>query len=746
MAAISNPYDAFSRPVGAARPPQPLPTAESANPYDAFSRPVGAPQARPKPSQDEPGFIRRAIGGAVDLVTGGDRRGPYRELTELTPDEGGASVAAGLLLTPDIKAQTDIALANLPGSKLSQDENGEPLIEYKGEKFYVNKPGASIQDITNTAAQVLQFLPAAKAVSGVGNVALRSALMGAGAAGTSALQDVGAGQLGSEQGVDPVRAAATGVFGAGFEAMSPVAKAIWARLPWKPAFSQGGALTPEGAAALRRAKIDPRRATREVLAELDRVAKAGGKAAMRDPDQVAGVANQAAAGEFRIPLTRGQATGNSEILRQEERLRRSAGTGDRAYQIMRTFDRGQSGAIDDAAAAIQAGKGGPAGASQQDVGGAVVQGVKSASAASKKAVREAYDAIDMRSVEINPAGLGDLFKGIRDNLRSDRLPIDAKLTPQTVQALRDMGNYRKTIAAAQKSGRVQPVALDRLETMRRRLGAYIETAATDTDKAALGAIKRSLDEWADAAMDSGLMSGDPAVLNALKNARALRTEHARKFAPQNADLEAGRVVEKLVKADVTNQEAVNWLYGASELGSSPGVARVLARMERIFGRDSQQWNLIRQGAVNRIIYGPQGSSAATPQRGHIIKRIRNAIEGRGAEISGRLFSAEERAELLRFASAIERTIPDPKLGNPSGTGFEVADAVAKLAQRILGASVATQVGPAGFIAADQVGGMLASRAATKQAQQAVSGVLPKFQPVPLFTAAGAATGGELSAR
>ena len=122
-------------------------------------------------------------------------------------------------ITPDPKAQLGILKKNIPGLEHAADKFGNVMLRAPqfgvADWAYLNKPGVSGRDMEELATQVLATLPLGAAV-GLGRSLLARAGIGALASGgASVAQDVGAIVQGSEQGIDPTRAAiATGI-GAG---------------------------------------------------------------------------------------------------------------------------------------------------------------------------------------------------------------------------------------------------------------------------------------------------------------------------------------------------------------------------------------------------------------------------------------------------------------------------------------------------------------------------------------------------
>ena len=68
-----------------------------------------------------------------------------------------------------------------------------------GKNFYLNKPGASLQDFTQTTAQILSYLSYSFAVKKAGtNLLKRGAYAGLAGGATSVAQDIGSMALGGK--------------------------------------------------------------------------------------------------------------------------------------------------------------------------------------------------------------------------------------------------------------------------------------------------------------------------------------------------------------------------------------------------------------------------------------------------------------------------------------------------------------------------------------------------------------------
>ena len=212
--------------------------------------------------------LRSMVGDAAEYIeksfTGEGRYDPaIAESGELGDNLEGttlgqsARIAGAYALTPDPFAIADVAEKTLPGAKVSIDKFKNPVIEWNGNKYYINRPGASSSDAAKFVADLAQFYPAAKIASTFASLFARAGISIPLFAGTSVAQDVAAGQLGSEQGVDIGRAGMAGLGGMFGEVLAPVVLRGWRALFGNRRFYRNGRLTPEGKAAARQANLNP---------------------------------------------------------------------------------------------------------------------------------------------------------------------------------------------------------------------------------------------------------------------------------------------------------------------------------------------------------------------------------------------------------------------------------------------------------------------------------------------------------
>jgi hypothetical protein len=426
------------------------------------------------------------------------------------------------------------------------------------------------------------------------------------------------------------------------------------------------------------------------------------------------------AGQFGIPLTRGQATGNLSQQASEEAMRH-AGRGEGAARVMQQFDDRQTAAIASAADNFQGQFAGNAPriiAGDSEVGGAVAGGVRTRANALKATGQKFYDEAQSLGARIGADAAEAAPQDIARRLAADNFRFNEGLHPTAFQALAEIERFgslgaRATSPATIAGRAATPKAVDfgeahdvmkAINQMKPRDGA---------DAAALGMVKRAFAGWWDDAVDANLFAGSERALEAVKQGNRNWSQYLAIVRPKTGD-DAGRVVKKMVAADVTGQEVANWLYGASIVRPPGYSTRVASRLKRTFGETSDEWSAVRQGAWLRIV-GSSPEKTRGPQA--VANDITEFISGRGAPLAATLYTQAERAKMLAFARVLRSTVPSPKATNPSKTSYGMARMLRAVAYPIaatLGFSTSGLGGAAGAMAAVPfVRNVTGSRAAQK---------------------------------
>lgn len=166
-----------------------------------------------------------------------------------------AHIFAGYLLSATPKQLEGVFQQALPDAKIRHDSKGDAIVEYQGKEFYINKPGASPNDVISLSGLILAGGRVARAISEIPSAIGRVIAGFTGGTATSAGMDLGAGALGAEGGIDIPRAVAAG---ASTAALAPIAR-MTTTAPLTTQQARAGAQASYQAAERAGLVIDPTR-------------------------------------------------------------------------------------------------------------------------------------------------------------------------------------------------------------------------------------------------------------------------------------------------------------------------------------------------------------------------------------------------------------------------------------------------------------------------------------------------------
>jgi hypothetical protein len=692
--------------VGATSPtPSPHPDIPKPTPVGVR---IPAPAAPPAPSQRFPGIDPRLMGPDVMAVLEGasDPKGDLE-----FPDAGEITdIDMGFLesLAPTVKlgaTSNATGKANILAQHFAedprfegafQDKNGHPLIKWDGKPYYVNLPGFSGTDINDFMAAVTAFYPASRAGGAGASVMQRGATSLPLYAATDAGMQVASQALGSGEDVDYERAGMTGLFGAATEAFLPPILA-----GAKRAFSGGvGASSnlPQYASALNR-----------------------GAAGQPKPGVVAGQGG--------IPKTAGQASGDIAQISREEAMRKGA-RGESAQNIMRGFDDVQRGAVADAAGSIEEmiGAGAGIGDDTMSVVGQRLQDALAASGARMKGAASSAltDAMKPGQVKLTPNSFRNLITGMRTELRARAFDLgsdDFKAASRILEQAKQFANMN-----------LKSVDLQAVEMLRRRINGAISRNADRPVDAALMTMKKGLDTWLDEAVENGLMQGDEAAVNALKSARSDYAVYKSLFGGTDP---AGRAMARILDTKQASPiQTVRYFVSLTRAGMKAETQNLVERAAQIFGRESDEFNLIKTAYLSEMFTtSSAGGRAITPNA--IDKNVRFMLDGDGAALSRALFTPDEMAVIRSFADDVADIITPADAMNPSGSGWavmrEMADrGIIPALREPLGNAAAGMLGMTGVM--EPVASGMRNSMGGNAARDAVRGLQARLQSPLLSTA------------
>lgn len=555
-------------------------------------------------------------------------------------------IAAKLLATPDPQAQADIIASVLPDAKINHRADGLIEVEYNGERGYINPPGADRADAIDFVAGILKYVPAAKLAT-LGKTLTGRVAIGAAASGaTSLMEDAAARQVGSEQPYDLSRAGWAAGGGAAGELVQPFMTGLMARV-------RGADPTAIGANASAQVQREQVAAARQAVT----------------PEAVDSVARARSFGVN--SMTRGQATGNREMLNREWML---ANRGGLPQEIMERnaarLNQEVMGAADNPTGLAQL---------QQEVGGTgrtlpqaaddVVQGIRGTAAQMGRQVDEAYDVARATNASIEPESAIDAFRSVRRGVAQSGVAVDDSMT-QLNRVMSRATRYRTQLARRVREGQpTRPQTLRVMENFRSQISTAMNNASSPAEKRAIRFALNEWDRWMDDAFASDLISGDPGALDAWKNARGMRRRFGELFEqrPRRGDPDdAGGVMQRILNSDITPEEGANLIFGASDLGGRQAAYRVIGRLNKAWADDPEKMNALREMAFNVMVRRATGRNGEISYN-NLYNALREGTQGKGRLIAETLWSPEQLQRIDEFVQVLGSVKPQAGVGNPSRT-------------------------------------------------------------------------------
>jgi len=460
------------------------------------------------------------------------------------------------------------------------------------------------------------------------------------------------------------------------------------------------------------------------------------------------------ADQFGIGLTAGQRTGNPVLLSREDAMLGGA-YGPKAQEVAQAARARQAEQI----AAAQEGLGDVAGrgVAQLDrpaqAGAVVTDAVRGAANEARAGFKRLYDEAFSSEGYMRP----EFFTGVQGAGRQMTMPnaavnefsaplsqriterlvnrgepviIDDVITPVASRALRELDNVSNlklgNIGQPGAGDVIEGVTLRGVDQARRKLVAFYKAARNNpSDARAVQQIINEFDDQVEQAVTSGLFSGDPKFLDALRGARQAYSSYQRTFKPRGSGDDVGRAMQKIVEWDASPEQVANYLYGSAKVGNTGLSVRMADRLKEILGESSPEWAAIRQGAWQRLTGVAEGRTPMGAQK--MSERILEFVNGDGKTLAQRLFSPEELAQMRRFANVLKATVARPGTTNPPNSGNRLA-AIAReglaTITSMLGASAGGPTGAAAGYAAGRIAGAFGDARAASQARQLFSGVEP----------------------
>lgn len=660
----------------------------------AGAMPPAPPGFVPMPDQQARGGILSSLSGMVRGEQDPNYEG-VRSVYEQFSRELEAPMGSAATLGAGDDALGDIVAKTLGDRVIrrERDAHGQEVFVTRGpdggeQRGYLNVPGLDSQDVVRGVRGTLPYL----AAGGAAGTALRAggAFVRVGgqmvaAGSTSVGGDLGAGGMGSEQGVDwPKAVINAGAAGAG-EFAAPAIGAVWRRFVTEPRlFNRStGQLTPAGEAAAKSAGYDPAQMTADIQREF---AKTYAKTAGDASSSIASATDA----EWKIKSSLGQRTKDQQQLLDEKAMRMGV-QGQAAKEVIERFDKDQSQAIRTAVldgspevtsmAQRLAPNRTSAELSPSTLGGEIRSGLQSARGAARVGEREAWDKV----TDLTPKP--EAFDTLPDMLagRLGDLPVDEINTRAAAQMAKALDDFVSGKAVSKPvAGVLKQRPVTTLDQMRRRLLAMSQSADNATDRTAATAIYNGYNDWLDDSAQKALVNGDVGAAAALRGARDVSKTMRQIFQPTDARGRAtpgAKRLDDVLQRSDSAEGIVSGLFGGGPAANIPdGTIEALKLMHNGLTRYAksdvakQTWNDVRAAYWVRLVRDKTGE-VFTP--GVMLRNIKLAQNNQGS-VMRELYNRKEQAAIMRLRKALEQVVAkDP---NPSGSG----SAIAAYARQFLG--------------------------------------------------------------
>ena len=676
--------------------------------------------------QKEKSFFT-GVGEAVTEFFTGTKSTEFSDMPEIGEYKGdqAGKIALALNITPNIRSQAEIIENAFPGTNIFEDKFGNPIaVLPDGQSYYLNRPGASFQDVVQTTSQILQYIPGYSTIAKkyAGNILKRSLAQTGQAGAVTAAQEAGSVALGGD--FDLGRVGITGAVTLGFEGVvGPVGKAVLKMFRGNPNYykliTETGPdgkqikkieITKQGEKALKAAGIDKEKMSPEFATNFfNSIAKGF-------DDEVAAV--QAGAGEFGFDLAASQAKRNEEGIaalyeaakgafgpepqkKALEFLRKQEidiGIGLKA--LIKKFNDGQI---------VEEGV--------EDLGQGIINTIEANFQKASDDVTSKFNLIDKDAAFNGEASnIQLLTNSVKKTMKDEsKQPynflkavdestgiLDKDITPAANKSFQEIKAFVNSFKKKKSAKKPPKKTLKDFETMRKKLSNFIGAAKNNTDKKTAIAIKQEFDKLYNDTLDNLLFAGkegDEVLKDNLIDARnAFRykeqTFNVNPIKKGNVTIKdsAGAAIQKiLLDPDVTGMKAINYIYGTGTIGRRNDGAQIINRLKTVFGVDnltpkaaalkSNDFAKLRSGMIEKMFNDSIRNGKFNPSA---MVRNFDYIFEKNPDFAKSLFDANEIATLKKFVGEVRKTLKPADLVNPSNTAAGISRIFQRGARQLVG--------------------------------------------------------------
>lgn len=625
-----------------------------------------------------------------------------------------------------------------------KDANGYEIIGYRGhdgkeQLAYVNKPSWEWNDVDRGISGMVPYVAGAGVAGKImGKAApwlIRAPVQGAVAGVTSIGQDIAAGEMGSERGVDPIKALAATAGGVVGESIAPAVAYGWRKLVSEPRlFNRStGTLTEQGIDAAKRAGLDPADLTPDM--------------AKRFSQEFARTGNAKAAGlktdldEVGIPSTQAQRTKSHRGLMDEQALRDGV-WGEGPATVIQNFDRRQLSAIEAATMGdIAPGKPGmgpmlaphrsPADYTPGQVGASIGERANMALEAARKAEGDAWRKVP--ELLATDQALGTLPQHINKALGGMR--ISEQLHPVSTAMARDIQAFMGGKAPPSVAPFLTNDPARNVNVFREMMSVAMRDMERGADKTAAGRIYDGLNSWIRESAENGMLQAagmDASIAAAnMATARGISRDLHRVF---DGDPKTGgaAIMKTILQGADSPAQIVQALFQGPQAhvprrGAISAINSLKQATQHLPKEEGEALiGDLRLAHWLRLVQGPNGE-VMNPQR--MVGAIKASLH-QGRDIWQTLYTPEQRAMAHRIVRGLENgpTFRDWTIKiNSSRSGTTVANLMQDFLGMLMGAiGLKTSAGRGALKGLGEFSGYNTGRAASavSQSSPARIGTMP----------------------
>ena len=613
-------------------------------------------------------------GQMVDLATGSYKQLEFPDAKETTQIE---DVGFFESLLPNIKmmfSRNDIGKAEIIADTFKGDERfggvavdkfQNPFIVWNNERYYINKPGVSRQDVGTLVGEIIKYLPASKLVGGTKTVT---------------------GKI------------ATGI--PSYTATEGVGEVIESALTPKTTRADKRTMVDKGVDALKMGTLGTAIdiVTPPILRAPVEAVKGATRVGARALDQpIPEFAKKGIDNKSVFLQTQGQRTSEpfdpkkgtataqaSTAIAREDIIRNAPNIDPIARALLRGLDERQIGQIRETARELQKelGSGTVGSVDSANVPLSAIDSIKNIvipkSRELKKVAGEGFEYVQN---VLNPPIVSQ--KGIRALAENMQKIIKEEFQPTLTGAntLDDMPLLQKEILNIQKLAKIDTdKPFQQLAASAKALNNRLRTATPGTPEARiLGILKGELDDFIFRGIDQGFINGNEGVINALKQSNELYKQYiglvGKKQTGDKAEQATNAILQKLSNPGFDASNVVNAFFGNAKFQPAPVMANVLKRFKA--GLPPEKYDeviaLIKDAVIEKAFAG-KGTSDIT--RTNIVKNF-NEVFGRNKQYIKELFTDAEIKKIKNFRDNVMPTLWAEISLNPSGSGYLIASAAAE---------------------------------------------------------------------